>query len=83
MAKKEMIGRQRTANYEKSRYVVRRFAPALLVAAAVNMGCLAVDVSKVLPVGLASGAVLAVTLFVIRTFAEKKYPGSGPTAGGP
>jgi len=73
---------QRTGDYEKSRYVIRRFTPALLLAVAVNIACLAVDVSKVLWVGMISGAFLAVTLFVIRTFAEKRFPRSGPPTGG-
>ena len=83
MSKKGRIEAQRSGNYEKSRYVIRRFAPVLLLAAAANIACLAVDVSKVLWVGVISGAFLAIALFLIRTSAEKEFPGAGPPAGGP
>ena len=83
MSKKGRTEAQRTGNYEKSRYVIRRFIPALILGAAVNIACIAVDVSKVLWVGVISGAFLAITLFLIRTAAEKRFPGSGPPAGGP
>jgi hypothetical protein len=72
----------RNVNHEKSRYVIRRFVPALFLAVIVNISCLAIDVSKVPWVGVTSGALLAGALFLIRTAAEKRFPGSSPTTGG-
>ncbi len=78
----DMKARQ-AVNYEKSRYVTRRFVPALFLAMAVNITCLAVDVSKVLWVGVVSGALLASALFLISAAAEKKFPRPGPATGSP
>jgi hypothetical protein len=76
------MGARRAVNHEKSRYVIRRFVPALILAAVANISCLALDVSKVLLVGVVSGALLAITLFLISIAAEKRFPGPGPTSGG-
>ena len=81
MSMKGSMKAPQNVNYEKSRYVIRRFVPALLFAVAVNIFCLAVDVSKVLWVGVVSGALLAITLFLISNSAEKKFPGSRTTTG--
>lgn len=82
MSKRGSMKAPQNGNHEKSRYVIRRFVPALLIAAAVNIACLAVDVSKVLWVGVVSGMLLAITLFLISNAAEKRFPGSKLTTGG-
>ena len=82
MSRKNNIEAQQKINYEKSRYVIRRFVPALLLAVAAIISFLAVDVSKVSWVGVISGTLLAIALFLIRTSAEKRFPKSGPTNGG-
>ena len=81
LSKKGRMKAPPQVNYEKSRYVIRRFVPALLLAVAVNIFCLAVDASKVLWVGVVSGALLAITLFLIRDAAERRFPGSRTATG--
>lgn len=60
--------------YERSRYVVRRFVPALVLMLLLNIAGLAVDVSLVHWIATISGLTLAVYLFCLRVAAERKFP---------
>ena len=63
--------------YERSRYVVRRFVPAVILMLGLFIAGLAIDVSLVHWIATISGFSLAIYLFFIRIAAEKKFPSSG------
>ena len=63
-----------TIRYERSRYVVRRFVPAVVLMVVLNIAGLFIDVSLVHWIATISGLSLAAYLFFIRIAAEKRYP---------
>jgi hypothetical protein len=54
-------------------YITRRFIPALILAIAVTIACLFIDVTKVHWAGAASGTALGVYFFLIKSRAGKIY----------
>jgi general stress protein CsbA len=70
-------GHADSLRYERSRYIVRRFVPAVVLMLALFIAGLAIDVSLVHWIATISGFSLAVYLFFIRIAAEKKFPPAG------